>query len=526
MIPPLDNLLRSIVSFGHQEYPYCADEAYPNLDFKPTLHLLSSLKRHEEKALIRKIDGYYKSNKVAITWQLLLTLKPFENFMPGLFQDSMATSFTVADAPGLLEAYNQMLHQAVLHHAHEQIKEGVSAEDVVLEVSSAIASDKSKQTVISTRDSTALVKARLDDRMDLMRRKKPLILGFESMDAVLGGFYPGLGDLITLFAHTNHGKSAALYNLDYINIKRGCHGLHILLEETAYKPEAVMLSLHSQDRKFFPNPPIPYDVIYKLTDPHDTSKTRFTKEQERFLFEEVQPDLMNLPGHMDFISADNFTVDDLRGALLKHGKDNPVDFFVIDYPALMTPTPKSGARPNEVLDRATMIQDIKNVCTHFQDGFVGILAAQAKDESAKHAGDIKKGKGYYGEGAMKFSSALYTSSTHIFSLLVNNELRRANATIIETHKTRDSARPDRYTLSFNPDTQQLLESDVPPDHFFTEAQEDKPQRSSRRNRGHQDSPVEPVNIPFAMAMPRPPTAREVGSQMSGIARLLSHDDDE
>ena len=495
--PAYSGLTRVLVSLGLPGYEYNADSAYAHINLASILRLLEILKHKDEHAFLSRVRGYHAAHKVAPTWEWLITQPDLSNHIQELYPAAMACTYGPADAPGLCENYQRALQQWALYMGQHHLAGGGSASDVLSSLTGALTSNQSTQADFSTKDGVESVKARLEELQDRMKRRPALHVALPSIDSAIGGFYSALGDLISVFAHTSHGKSAFGYYFAYMNMLRGRRGLIIVLEDTAHKPMSVLYSMHSLHKKFAGNQMcIPYHAILKLVDPDNPDRSLLSDSQQKILFDEVIPDFEALPGEVIGLQRSSYTVEDLRADLSNSGSDpeHPLDYFVLDYPALMKPIPRAG-RSDVHQDNAQIFKDIRSLCTTFNDGagILGLLLAQAKDDAAKDAGSTKKGRGRYEAGSMAFSAEIARSSTHVFSILMNDEMRQAGQCVIQTHKSRNSAFPPTIVCDFDGMTQMFTESDVKPDEYFKVADETAPRRfKSNRFGNYTNEEVRPV----------------------------------
>ena len=245
--------------------------------------------------------------------------------------------------------------------------------------------------------------------------KKASPLGIKTGVSSIDGIVKGLeyGTVTTLFGFIGHGKSTFALNTAYNAMMSGFNTAFITLEVPKRLLYFSLLSMHSYKRAVeLKIDPIPYEQILK---------GELTEEQEKILFDEVEPDYKKQKGNLYLVEYEELKDVSLLGLRsFFSGLDSFVDVVVLDYVQLLIPyvkkyTHNAGAR---------IVRDF----TQFAIGGardpsrIVILVAQSNREGWK---DAVANDGHYTVAAISDLNQLERDSSYVISIFLDDKLRQS-----------------------------------------------------------------------------------------------------
>lgn len=218
----------------------------------------------------------------------------------------------------------------------------------------------------------------------------------------------------------------------------GNNVLHITLEQTFEEELVQYLIMHSHHPKWGGR----YNITVKAFD-----DGILTRDEERFLFEEVEPDLKEIPGKLIISQpTEGTTWEALKTQLYLTDRETPIDMFFIDYLALCTTG--TGGKDVHVQAVEANIRDAKLLALTFRDneGLLVVTPVQANRDGIE---DAKKNEGLWDVSAVRLYSEYDRSLDVLLSVFLDDDLKADGQIIIATAKTRraDSVKPFRAAVN-------------------------------------------------------------------------------
>lgn len=278
------------------------------------------------------------------------------------------------------------------------------------EISLRLIGGSKKTKVLSFQEIYDARKARSQGAQTFVRPFDEKILGLEP------------GTLTVVAGWTGSYKTTFALNLIHGNaVKHGYNGVFITSEVPKEILYLYLLCRHSYEPKFADHGP-----VHRM----DTQKATLSPEDERFLREVVEPDLMNNPEYgkiliLDETDFDSFTKSGIKSKLL--GLDFDVDILLYDYIQLV----KFMEEAREI-NRFMSVDPVNYYVRIFADlamhlygdrhKVVSIVLSQINREGWKKA---VENEGEYDITALAEANELERSASYVIMLFSNEDLKEA-----------------------------------------------------------------------------------------------------
>lgn len=235
--------------------------------------------------------------------------------------------------------------------------------------------------------------------------------GVEAIDNVTRGF--SYGTVTCIFGYVSHCKTTLMMNTLYSSIESGYGSVFVTLEVPKKHLYLQLLSIHSYKAAVrLGGGPVPYQDILKGT---------LNSDQEKYLFEVVEPDLKKMRGKFVFAEYEDvqdFSLAGLKNFIAKLGFE--VDVFITDYINCLFPY---VADKNYYYGIARLIEDFKRLAvgSNGKERMV-VIGAQANREGWQQA---VENDGKYEVSALAEANQLEKVSYYVISLFLDDKLRES-----------------------------------------------------------------------------------------------------
>lgn len=256
-----------------------------------------------------------------------------------------------------------------------------------------------------------------DDYLKIKARPVGMKWFIDVLDEEISG--TSYGTITVLFGFIGSLKTTTALSMVYANAKDlGYNSAFITLEVPKREVYFNLLSRHA----------LTVDASTKITAKR-IKKALLTEEEEKFLWEEVEPSFRQLPGKIYILDrgdicdcvTGNMTEESFLEALRLVDKEcGGLDAFVVDYVNLMKYFASSNAAEKGVNAFVGFLNDV--VIKFNERGLIGIVVAQGNREGWKKA--CRRG-GRYSIDALAEFNQLEQSAYYVVSLFLDEALKSA-----------------------------------------------------------------------------------------------------
>jgi hypothetical protein len=231
------------------------------------------------------------------------------------------------------------------------------------------------------------------------------------------------GDFVGVLGYAGQRKSALCRSIAYYAALDGFNVLHITLEQT-YEEELIIYGImHSYHPK--------WGSRFKL-DKKAFDDGNFTDEEEAFLFNEVIPDLPNLPGKLLIRQPiESTTWDAVKTTAEIANQTDQLDILLVDYLTLCE------TRTGKKEEMEVVIKDAKQFALHFDNGrgVVFMTPVQGNRAGWEKAGESE---GRWEINGVNMYSEFDKSVDTMLTVFLNDDLKAEKALVVSSAKTRRS----------------------------------------------------------------------------------------
>ena len=290
--------------------------------------------------------------------------------------------------------------------------EATTLDELQNDLQDIINSEKDMRIVDTSIDGASLYEGKKNSKLGLLT-------GIASLDEVCYGL--GYGRLAVVYGYVGQGKTTLLLNLLYMAVSHGYNSAFISLEITKGDLYLQFLSIHSYKMASkFGKDPVEYQAILKGA---------LSKEEEAYVFGDLENSLKELPGKVVFIEQDDvadFTYGGLQSFLTS--LDFPVDALFLDYMQVLIPY-VIGKTRNDYMAAAKVVSDFRRIAvgsTVYPQRIV-VVGAQANRDGYERA-VIKDGQ--YDLRAIAEIPQLEKEAYYAISVYTDDKLRQSGETKI------------------------------------------------------------------------------------------------